>query len=96
MIKLFSDLNDVIYLEKAYIEEYILSYLNDTSFSKYISGVDIDDLNSDEKNNIIITIKISNKANFSYEKLEHLYFEIKYLLKSIFLIDQAKINIIVG
>ena len=96
MIKLYSDFNDSIYLEKEYITSYISQYINESSFSKKLLDVKINDLNSDEKNNINIIIKLSDKINCTYDKLEHLYFEIKYLLKSIFLIEQAKINIIIG
>lgn len=96
MIKLYSNLNDSIYLEKEYITNYILSYISESSFSKKILDVKINDLNSDEKNNITITIILSDKVNYAHEKLEHFYFEIKYLLKSIFSIDQAKINIVIG
>lgn len=96
MIKLYNIYNDSIYLEKNFLSKYIAMYINDSSFSKYLIDVLINDSNLENKNDVIVTIKFSDKINANYDKLEHLYFEIKYLLKSIFSIDQPKINFIVG
>ena len=96
MIKLYSNYKDSIFIYKEYVENYISLYIKDLLSSKSTFSVEVSDSGLEDKNNIIVTIKLSKKNNYTYDKLEHLYFEIKYLLKSIFSIEQSKINIIIG
>ena len=96
MIKLYSNYKDSIFIYKEYVENYISLYIKDLLSSKSTFSVEVSDSGLEDKNNIIVTIKLSKKNNYTYDKLEHLYFEIKYLLKSIFSIEQSKINVIIG
>lgn len=94
MIKIYSDLNDSIFLEKNYLSNYVSSFIKDSIFAKSLLDVDVNDVDNDDKNKIVISINLKYTNKISFEKLEHFYYEIKYLLKSIFLIEQPKINII--
>ena len=96
MIKLYSNYKDSIFIYKEYVENYISLYIKDLLSSKSTFSVEVSDSGLEDKNNIIVTIKLSKKNNYTYDKLECLYFEIKYLLKSIFSIEQSKINVIIG